>query len=337
MGHYVGMDVGKERTAVCIIDRFGEPILEREVETDPEAIMNLLAPSRSAIELAGLEGGGMSSWLTRCLRKERLPVVQVDAGRLHRYASASPAKTDRHDARVIAEALRGGLYREVFLKSVASHELWTLLAQRAMLLQEARRLEVSVRGTLRSGGRRMQGRGGIHFRDRVTAFLEDERDFLDLLTPTLDARDTLLAHYNDLNSRTLKAPSQSPTAQLFMGIPGVGAITALTFIAAIDEPRRFHTASQLGSYIGLVPRVYQTGESLRVGGITKRGNFYLRKTLFQAAMVHLTRCKQSTLIQEWGLRVAARRGRKRAIIGCARKLAIVMHRMWITGEEYRAT
>jgi transposase len=337
MGHYVGMDVGKDRTAVCVIDRLGEPILEREVETDPEAIMNLLAPSRSAIELAGLEGGGMSSWLTRCLRKERWPVVQVDAGRLHRYAAASAAKTDRHDARVIAEALRGGLYREVFLKSVASHELWTLLAQRATLLQEARRLETSVRGTLRSSGRRMQGRGGVYFRDRVTTLLEDEPNFLDLLTPTLDARDTLLAHHKDLNRRTLTVASQSPTAQLFMGIPGVGVITALTFIAAIDEPRRFQTAGQLGSYIGLVPRVYQTGETLIVGSITKRGNFYLRKTLFQAAMVHMTRSKQSTLIQERGLRVAARRGRKRAIIACVRKLAIVMHRMWITGEEYRAT
>lgn len=337
MGHFVGMDVGKDRTAVCVIDRYGEPVLEREVETEPEAILNLLAPCRSGIELAGLEGGGMSSWLMRGLRKEYLPVVQLDAGRLHRWASASPAKTDRRDARIIAEALRGGLYREVYLKSVSAHEILTLLAQRETLLREARRLELSVRGTLRSTGLRMKGRGGVHFRDRVTALLEDESRLKALLTPTLDARDALLMHYKDLHRRTLEVAAGSPTAQLLMGIPGVGAITALSFIATIDNPLRFQTAGELGSYIGLAPRVLQSGESLRGGHITKRGNMYLRRNLFQAATVHLTRSKQSTTIQRWGMRLAERRGRKRAITACARKLAIVMHRMWLTGEAYRAT
>lgn len=183
----------------------------------------------------------------------------------------------------------------------------------------------------------MQGRGGVHFRKRVTSLLLDRPRLMELLTPTLDARDSLNAHYQYLDRRTSKEASRSPTAQLFMGIPGVGPITALSFIAAIDEPQRFQSAGELASYVGLVPRIYQSGESLKAGHITKRGNSYLRKNLFQAATVHLTRNKQPTALREWGLRVAARRGRKRAIIACARKLAIVMHRMWISGEEYRAT
>lgn len=335
MGYFVGMDVGKDRTALCVTDAQGKTVLEVEVATDPDLIRDAVAPLRSRVEAAGLEAGGMSSWLARRLAAEGLAVVQVDAGRLSQYARASPSKTDRSDARTIADALRSGMYREVVQKSPRARRIGTLLGQRQTLLREGRRLELSIRGTLRSSGLRMDGSGGARFRDRVHALVEDEPELRAILLPALDAREAILAQFQRLDRQALEEAMHSPIVQRFVAIPGVGALTALSFVATIDDPRQFPSSRHLTSYLGLSPRILQSGATTRLGGITKRGDQRTRSHLYQAAQVHLTRSSAETAINRWGRQVAQRRGTKRAITACARKLAITMHCMWVRGEDYR--
>ncbi len=336
MGLFVGLDVGKDRTAVCVLDANEVKVLEKEVATEPDELLDLLGPFRPTMELAATEAGSLGSWLARELSHRGLLTIQIDARRLQRYASASAAKTDRSDALVIAQALRVGMYQEVHDRSSRARALRTLLTHREGLLRQARAIELSIRGTLRSNGIRLYGAGGKKFRPRVLALLARDPVLMELLLPGLDARDAVLAQHEILDRKAQAMATQSRVASQLMTIPGVGPITALAFVCAIDDPRRFESSDKVASYIGLVPRIHQSGEMTRRGRISKLGDKFLRTCLFRAAMTHL-RARAPTDLQRWTLRVAERRGRKRAIIACARKLAIIMHRMWLSGEEFRLT
>ncbi len=244
------------------------------------------------------------------------------------FAAASRDKTDRIDARHIAEALRAGLYQPVHVKSVESQEQRTLLVNRRALLLQARGLEQVIRGGLRTFGLKVGNVSSGRFENRVRKLLARHPNLRATVQPLLAARAALLKEYEKLNEMVVRVAQSDPVAQLLMTTPGVGPITALTYKATIDDPDRFPKSSAVGTHLGLTPRVRESGESSHRGGITHVGDGALRSLLYAAAQVHLTSYRGPSRLQDWGLAVAERRGMKRAIIAVARKLAVILHRMW---------
>ncbi len=250
------------------------------------------------------------------------------------FAAASRDKTDKIDARHIAEALRAGLYQPVHVKSAESQKQRTLLVHRRALLIQARSLEQVIRGSLKTFGLKVGKVSSLNFESRVRDLLKRKVDLQVVVQPLLKARSVLLGEFEKLNENVVKVAHNDAVAQLLMTTPGVGPITALTYKATIDDPSRFPKSSAVGTHLGLTPRIRESGETSRRGGITHAGDRDLRSLLYAAAQVHLTSYRGPSRLQDWGLAIAERRGMKRAIIAVARKMAVILHRMWVDGTAF---
>lgn len=336
MKHYAGLDVSMEETAVCVIDAEGEVVAEGKVASDPSALAAFLGRWRRTLVRVGLEAGGLSPWLHQGLVAAGLAAVCIETRRMKAYAKASPVKTDRRDARLIALALRAGLYRAVHVKSEASQTIRLALTARQLLLRQARQLQGKIRGDLKPFGIRLGKVGSGGFAGRVKAVLTERPELLSLVSPLLAMRQTLLAQvrgYDRLLRRLVRA---NPVSRRLTGVPGVGPLTALAFQAVIDRPERFRRSADVPAALGLTPRIDQSGEMERCGAITKAGDGLLRGLLFEAANALLTRTRGECALKRWGLAVAERRGLNRARVAVARRLAIILHRMWCDGSAFRA-
>lgn len=335
MDYYAGFDVSEEATSVCVIDGVGQVAGEAKVETEPAALAAYLARWGGELVLVGLEAGALSPWLARELEGLGLPVTVIETRRMKAYARASSVKTDRRDARLIAQALRAGLYRAVHVKDEAAHAVKLMLSARGMLLTQARQLQVKVRGDLKPFGIRLGKIGSGGFAARVEQRLEGREDLMALVAPLLAIRAQMLdrvRHYD----RAIRAHVRTdPDCRRMMSVPGVGAIVACAFKAAIDRPERFARSADVPAVLGLVPRIDQSGERERIGAITKAGDAMVRSLLFEAANALLTRTGKSFALKRWGLKIAERRGMNRARVAVARRLAIVLHRIWADGTTFR--
>ena len=158
-----------------------------------------------------------------------------------------------------------------------------------------------------------------------------------MVKPMLIARSALREQCAVLHKMLLDAVARDDTCRRLMTVPGVGAVTAVTFLAVIDDPSRFQYSRDVGAHLGMTPRKYASGETDRNGSISKTGDALMRTTLYQAALALLTRSKRWSTLKAWGMAIAKRRGLRRAIVAVARKLAIVMHRIWADGTEFRWT
>jgi transposase len=334
MTYYVGLDVSVQKTAICVIDGKGKVRLETTAASEPEAIKAVLREGKFRGKLIGLEAGPLSQWLYKGLRRSGLSVVCVEARRMATFAAASRDKTDRIDARHIAEALRAGLYQPVHVKSAESQKQRTLLVHRRALLIQARSLEQVIRGSLKTFGLKVGNVSSIKFENRVYELLKRHVDLRATVQPLLSARAVLLKEYGKLHEMTVRLARSDPVARLLMTTPGIGPITALAYKATIDDPRRFAKSSAIGPHLGLTPRLDESGETSRSGSISKMGDGMLRSLLYAAAQVHLTSYRGPSRLQDWGLAVAERRGMKRAIIAVARKMAVILHRMWADGTAF---
>lgn len=337
MANFVGLDVSVEKTAICVIDGSGEVRLEATTTSDPKAINAVLRDNRIRAKVVGLEAGPLSQWLYKGLRRTRPSVVCIEARRMHTFAAASQVKTDRKDARLIAEALRAGLYQPVHVKSAESQEQRTLLVHRRVLLDQARDIERVIRGTLKTFGLKVGRTSSRRFEGRVVELVAKQRALRQVVRPLLSARAVSLREVAKLDDMTEAAAQDDPVVRLLMTVPGVGPITALAFKATIDDPTRFRQSSVVAAYLGLVPRLHESGETSRRGRITRGGDKMLRSLLYAAARVHLTSYRGPSNLRDWGMAVAERRGMKRAIVAVARRLAIILHRMWCDGTEFRAS
>ena len=335
MTKYAGLDVSMEETAICVIDGDGRVVAEAKVATEPAAIAAYLARWSGSLAKVGLEAGSLSPWLWHALRDLGLPVVCMEARRLKAYAKASPVKTDRRDAKLIALALRAGLYRAVHVKSATSQKLRLALTGRQALLRQARQLQGKVRGDLKPFGIKLGKVGSGGFAARVKACLADRADLWALVGPLLDARATLLAAVRTYDQRLRRLAKADPVCRRLMGVPGVGPLTALAFRAGVDQPGRFRRAAAVPAAFGLTPRIDQSGETARCGAITKAGDPLLRSLLFEAANALLTRTRTWCALKRWGHAVAQRRGLNRARVAVARRLAIILLAMWRDGTEFR--
>ncbi|KKM83700.1 hypothetical protein LCGC14_1306640 [marine sediment metagenome] len=335
MDYYVGLDVSLRTVAVCVIDTGGKLVFERSVACEIEDIVHCLRDLPKPVMQIGFEAGAMSQHLFFGLRGAGFDVVCMEARQVNAALSAMRNKTDKTDARGIAQVLRSGWYSPVYIKSREAHALRALLSSRKAVQKKCIDLANEVRGLFRIFGLRLPSRVDQgSFDDRVRPLIEADPDLSHALLPLLDARAVLYRTYRELDRRVKQAASHDETCLRFMAIPGVGPIAALTFRAAVDDPSRF-TSSRTVAHFGLTPRRYQSGEMDNPGRISKAGDPDVRATLYSAASAMMMRSVASSEIKSWGLRLMRRKGRRRAVVAVARKLAVIMHRMWADGTEFR--
>jgi transposase len=287
------------------------------------------------MEAIGLEAGPMSEFLVAGLKQRGLDAILMETRRVHAALSAIPVKTDRKDAWGIAELLRMGWFQPVHMKTPTARNLRLLLSARETPGRRIRELDNSVRGLLRGFGLRMPTGARNRFCLLVRELIDGNPVLVETIMPLLSARDAMAAEFAGLDKLVRDKSREDATCRRLMTIPGVGAVIAMTFRAGVDDPSRFRSSKSVGACFGLTPRRYQSGETDRVGSITKAGDASVRAALYEAAHVMLVRSTKWTPLKAWAMRVAARRGAKRAKIALARKLAVIMHRMWVDATEFK--
>lgn len=336
MSYFVGLDVALRSAAVCIIDAEGKIACERALTCDVEEIADYLRTFSHPITRIGFEAGTMSQHLFHGLETEGFDVVCMEARQVAAALSAMRNKTDKNDARGIAQVVRSGWYSPVHMKSRESHYERALLVSRKTILRKCIDLENEIRGLFKVFGIRLPAALGHHrFDETVRPIIEADDGLSHALLPMLEARGVLLDTFHELDKRVKDKARKDPVCELLMSTPGVGAITALNFKAAIDDPSRFSSSRIVGAHFGLTPRRFQSGEMDNQGRISRAGDAEVRAALYSAANSLLTRCKHPSSLKIWGLRLMKTKGRRRATVAVARKLAVILHRMWVDGEEFR--
>jgi transposase len=335
MTHYAGIDVSLETSSICIVDGAGTIIRELKAESDPDVLGAALNGTGLVFARVGLEAGPLSQWLHAGLRTVNLPVVLLETRQLRAMTKTMPVKTDRTDARAIAQLVRTGWFRAVHVKSELSQELRTLLTARKLLISKLRDIENGIRGLLRGFGLKMGAVAERTFPVRARELAKDRPSLAAVIEPLLQVRQTLLSQRERLHRMVVAATRGDEVCRRLMTVPGVGPVTALTFCSAVDDPARFSRSRAVGVHFGLTPRRYQSGETDRVGQISKQGDGMARQALYEAANVLLTRTSRWSSLKSWGMAVAKRAGMRRAKVAVARKLAVVLHRMWRDGTSFR--
>lgn len=334
---FAALDVSLEKTSICVVDADGAIQRELVVASEPEAILAALGDDRAQICRVGLEAGPLSEWIARGLEAHSVEVVLMETRQVRAALSAMVVKTDRKDARGMAQMLRTGWFRPVHVKTIDAREQRALLSARATLVARLRDIENSMRGLLRGFGLRiprvLRGRWEAAVRD----CLAGHPTLLVIFEPLLAAREALQVQLTVLDKRTRDAARADPVCRRLMTVPGVGAIVAMTFRAAVDRPERFRSSRQVGACFGLTPRKYQSGETDRAGAISRAGDASVRVALFEAAHVMMTRLAAWSSLRAWAMNVARRRGAKRAKVALARKIGVILHRMWIDETVFRPT
>jgi len=336
MEYFAGIDVSLRSSALCIVDGKGKVLLERELPCEISDITECLKTFPYPIERVGFEAGTLSQHLFFGLTAEGFDVVCMEARQVNAALSAMRNKTDKNDARGIAQVLRTGWFSPVHMKSREAHGVRALLSTRKALLKKTMDLANEVRGLLKIFGIRlpMTVKHGS-FDGVVRPLIEMDEVLAHALVPLLDARVVLYQHFWELDRRVKRAASQDEVCMRMMTVPGVGPIASLTFKAAVDDPTRFKRSRTVGAHFGLTPRRYQSGEHDNPGRISKAGDRDVRATLYAAANALLMRTMAGSQIKSWGMRLMRTKGRRRAVVAVARKLAVLLHRMWTDGTEFR--
>ena len=337
MEHFAGLDVSVNETSICIMDGAGRVVREVKVASEPDALLAVLNSGAYHFKRIGLEAGPLSQWLYSALGEANLPVVCVETRQMRAVLKAQINKTDRNDARGIAQMMRAGLYRPVHVKTLRSQKLRMLLTHRKLLQSKAIAIENDLRGTLRNFGLKVGVVGTVKFEARIKELVKNLPDLAVLVEPLLIVRRVLREQIAVLHRRVLTIVRDDEVCQRLMTVPGVGAVVALTYRATVDVPARFRNSRAVGAVLGLTPCKYQSGESDYTGGISRCGDEMMRVMLYEAAQVLLVRSTKWSWLKAWAMQIARRRGMKKAIVALARRLAVVMHRIWIDGTEFRWT
>lgn len=337
MEHFVGLDVSVKEASVCIVDDTGKIVREVKVASEPEALLPVLMNPNYHFKRIGLEAGPLSQWLFSALAEAGLPVICVETRHMRAVLKAQINKTDRNDARGIAQMMRVGLYRPVHVKTLRSQKQRMLLTHRKLLQSKAISIDNDLRGTLRNFGLKVGMAGALKFEARIRELVEDLPDMALLVEPLLIVRRVLREQLAILHRRLLTIVRDDEVCRRLMSIPGVGPVVALTYRTAVDVPARFKNSKSVGAAFGLTPSKYQSGEINRSGAISKCGDEMVRVMLYEAAHIMLVRSTKWSWLKAWAMKIAKKRGMKKAIVALARRLAVVMHRMWMDGTEFQWT
>ncbi len=335
MEHYAGLDVSLEQTSVCVVDAQGQVLREVKVASEPDALIRFLACQKLKIARVGLEAGPLSQWLHAGLVTAGYEAVLLETRHVKAALSAMTVKTDRRDARGIAQLLRLGWYRPVHAKSASAQEVRSLLTARKLIQGKLLDIESGIRGVLRGFGLKVGAISRGRFEARIRDLVEGQAMLETVIGSMLTARAALQAEFARLHRALLALVRNDPVCRQLMSVPGVGAVVAITFRSGVDDPSRFRRSRDVGPHFGLTPRKYQSGELDVTGSISKVGDRMVRTALYEAASVMLTRTVCMSPLKSWAMGVAKRRGAKKARVALARKLGVVLHRMWVDGTSFR--
>src|ERR1700727_777151 len=337
MEHFAGLDVSVKATSVCIVDETGKIVREVKVTSEPEALLAVLKNPVYHFKRIGLEAGPLSQWLFSAVAEAELPVVCVETRHMQAVLKAQINKTDRNDARGIAQMMRVGLYRPVHVKTLRSQKLRLMLTHRKLLQSKAIAIENDLRGTLRNFGLKVGVVGNVKFEARIKELVENLPDLAELVEPMLVVRRTLREQIVILHRRLLAIVRDDEVCRRLMTTPGVGPVVALTYRATVDVPARFRKSKSVGAVFGLTCSRDQSGERDRPGAISRCGDKMMRAMLYEAAQSMMVRSTRWSWLKAWAMQVARRRGMKKAIVALARRLAVILHRIWVNGTEFRWT
>jgi transposase len=327
MEQYAGIDVSLESASVCVVDAAGRIVCEAKVACEPEVLITWFSKLDLPMTRIGLEAGPLSQWLYAGMRDAGLPVELLETRHVRDAFKAMPVKTDRKDARGIAQLMRLGWFRPVHCKSLPAQELRAILTARKLVQSKRHDLEMSLRGILRGFGLKVGRTTPRNFEARVRELIEGHATLLVVADAILRVRAALAEQLGKLQKRLVSLARQDTRARLLMSTPGVGVLVALTYAAAIDDPARFRSSKAVGAHFGLTPKKYQSGETDVTGRISKIGDASVRTALYEAANVILTRPVKGSSLKSWAMRVAKGAGMSKAKVALARKLAVVLHRM----------
>ena len=304
MDHFAGLDVSVKETSVCIVDDTGRIVRELKVASEPEALLPVLTSDAYRFKRIGLEAGPLSQWLFSALAETGLPVICVETRHMRAVLQAQINKTDRNDARGMAQMMRAGLYRPVHVKTLRSQKLRMLLTHRKLLQSKAIAIDNDLRGTLRNFGLKVGMVGAVKFEARIQELVENLPDLAVLVEPLLVVRRVLRAQIGILHRRLLAIVRDDDVCRRLMTIPGVGPVVALTYRATVDVPARFKNSKAVGAVFGLTCSKYQSGEINRTGAISKRGDEMMRMMLYEAALTPYDDVKRQTgdrIIMSWDI------------------------------------
>lgn len=335
MKYFAGLDVSLEETAVCVVDETGRIVKEVRAASEPKALIQALQGMDLTLERIGLEACSLTAWLHEGLVQAGLPAICIETRQANAAMKTMPNKTDRNDARALAQIMRTGWFRQVHVKS-RQCRLWrSLLVARRTVLNEMRSIENVVRAILREAGLKLGTPSRTAFADRVRDIAGSDALVMALVAPLLAILATMLRELARLTKQVLDIVRREKTCRRLMSVPGVGPITALAFRATIDRPDRFRRSRDVGAHLGLTPARYQSGETDIQGKISRCGDELARTALYEAAHTLLVRSKKWSSLRAWGMKIAKHRGMARARVAVARKLAVVLHRMWSNETEFR--
>jgi transposase len=335
MHHYAGIDVSLEDSAICIVDGAGKISREAKVETDPVALIAWFKTLGLTLERIGLEAGPLSQWLYAALREAGFAVELLETRHVRDAFKAMSVKTDRNDARGIAQLMRLGWFRPVHCKSVEAQEARAVLTARKLLQSKLRDIENSLRGVLRGFGLKVGKTTERTFAVRINELVAGHAGLMSVARALLQAHAVLLREFKGLDKQVQQLARSHPQAKLLMTTPAVGPIVALTYTFAIDDPKRFSSSKATGAHFGLTPKKYQSGQTDYSGRITKVGDASVREALYQAAHIMLTKpVKNCTGLKSWAMRLVRRAGMRKAKVALARKLAVILHRMLADNKPF---
>src|SRR6188768_3357923 len=312
MDHFAGLDVSVKETSICIVDDTGRIVREVKAASEPQALLKVLGNPTYRFKRIGLEAGPLSQWLFSGLAEAGLPIVCVETRHMQAVLKAQINKTDRNDARGIAQMMRAGLYRPVHVKTLRSQKLRMLLTHRKLLQSKAIAIENDLRGTLRNFGLKVGMVGKMRFEARIKELVEKAPDLMMLVEPLLVVRRALREQIGILHRRLLAIVRDDDVCRRLMTVPGVGPVVALTYRATVDVPVRFRNSKAVGAVFGLTPSKYQSGEINRTGAISKCGDEMMRVMLYEAAQVMLTRTNKWSWLKAWAMKIARHRGMRKA-------------------------
>jgi transposase len=334
MDYYAGIDVSLEQSSVCVVDAGGKIIQEAKVASEPDALIAWFAGLGFPVVRIGLEAGPLSQWLFAAMRKRGLSVELLETRHVRTAFKTMPVKTDRKDARGIAELMRLGWFRPVHCKSMSAQETRALLSTRRLIEAKLRDIELSLRGILRGFGLKIGKTTPTTFAGRVKQLVSGHPNLEVIAESLLAVREILLREFRGYEKRVRILARHDERTRLLMTTTGVGPIISLTFVAAIDDPARFEQSKTVGAHYGMTPKKYQSGETEYTGRISKAGDKSVRTALYQAGHIILTRSVKGSKLKSWGLKLSKRVGMEKAKVAVARKLAVIMHRMLVDGKPF---
>jgi transposase len=335
MAHSVGLDVSQKTTAICVVDAAGKTIWRGVCATAPDQIEIRIRRHAGHDARVGVETGAMTPWLVHELRGRDIEVICLDARHARAALKMQINKTDQNDAEGLAQIVRTGWYRSVHVKSPDAHRARALLGARTQLVGMTTRVSNHIRGILKTFGLLPGKVRGTRFDRRVEAQLVDRPDLEVIIAPLLATWRQLRQQIAAFDKIIRAIVRKKPQCRLLMSVPGIGPLTVLAYVSTVEDPARFGNSRAVGAHLGLTPRQYQSGEVDRSGRISRCGDGLARKLMYEAAVVILTRVKRQSGLKDWALAIANRSGAGKARVALARKLTVIHHSIWRSGEPFR--